>query len=30
LIYLPNAVGYDIKPEGNNIIEADWLTLDKS
>ena len=30
LIYLPNAVGYDIEPEGNNIIKADWLTLDKS
>lgn len=30
LRYLPNAIGYDLCPEANNIITADWLTLDKT
>lgn len=30
LMYLPNSIGYDLCPEGDNIIKADWLTLDKT
>lgn len=30
LKYLPNAIGYDICPEADNIIQADWLTIDKT
>lgn len=30
LTYLPNSFGYDICPEAENIIQADWLTLDKT
>ena len=29
LQFLPHFFAYDIEPEGNNIIKADWLTLDK-
>lgn len=28
--YLPDCLSYDISPQGNDIIQADWLTLDKS
>lgn len=27
---LPNAIGYDIYPEDENIIEADWFKIDKT
>ena len=29
LQFLPHCMAYDIEPEGNNIVKADWLTLDK-
>ena len=27
---MPNAIGYDLYPEAENIIEADWFTVDKT
>lgn len=28
--YLPNCLSYDISPQDDDILQADWLTLDKS